>query len=43
MRGLCRIPGEACRLGQRVAGIVIGHYGALAPVEALAELVDVRR
>jgi 2-dehydro-3-deoxygluconokinase len=31
---------EACRLGQRVAGIVIRHYGALAPVEALAGVRD---
>jgi 2-dehydro-3-deoxygluconokinase len=28
-------PPAACRLGQQVAGTVIGHYGALAPVEAL--------
>lgn len=29
-------PLASCRLGQRVAGEVIGHYGALAPGEALA-------
>jgi 2-dehydro-3-deoxygluconokinase len=28
-------PLESCKLGQRVAGEVIGHYGALAPKEAL--------
>jgi 2-dehydro-3-deoxygluconokinase len=28
-------PLASCRLGQRVAGEVIGHYGALAPKEAL--------
>lgn len=28
-------PAASCRLGQRVAGEVIGHYGALAPEEAL--------
>lgn len=29
-------PLASCRLGQSVAGIVIGHHGALAPKEALA-------
>jgi 2-dehydro-3-deoxygluconokinase len=29
-------PLESCRLGQRVAGEVIGHHGALAPEGALA-------
>ncbi len=31
-------PLASCQLGQRVAGEVIGHFGALAPKEALAEL-----
>lgn len=31
-------PAEACRLGQRVAGEVIGHFGALAPQEALVAI-----
>ncbi len=29
---------QACRIGQQLAGIVIGHYGALAPVESLQDL-----
>lgn len=33
-------PLESCRLGQQVAGEVIGHYGALAPREALATTRD---
>jgi 2-dehydro-3-deoxygluconokinase len=33
-------PLESCRLGQQVAGEVIGHYGALAPREALAATRD---
>ena len=38
-------PLESCRLGQRVAGEVIGHHGALAPkaaLEAVRELIDIR-
>ena len=38
-------PLESCKLGQRVAVEVIGHYGALAPKEALTDvraLVDER-
>ena len=31
-------PAESCELGQKVAGEVIGHYGALAPKEALADI-----
>ncbi|MEX8519667.1 MAG: sugar kinase [Leptothrix sp. (in: b-proteobacteria)] len=30
----------ACGLGQQVAGVVIGHYGALAPVDALQDVRD---
>lgn len=33
-------PLEACALGQRVARAVIGHYGALATLQDLAESVD---
>ena len=38
-------PMESCRLGQRVSGEVIGHYGALAPKDALTavrKLIDER-
>lgn len=31
-------PPSSCRLGQRVAGVVIGHHGALAPPDALADI-----
>ncbi|MDP4299040.1 sugar kinase [Leptothrix discophora] len=34
---------QACRIGQRLAGIVIGHYGALAPVDALDDVRAVIR
>jgi 2-dehydro-3-deoxygluconokinase len=33
-------PLESCKLGQRVAGEVIGHYGALAPRDSLAAIRD---
>lgn len=29
---------QACRIGQRLAGIVIGHHGALTPVDALDDV-----
>jgi 2-dehydro-3-deoxygluconokinase len=38
-------PLESCRLGQTVAGVVIGHFGALAPKEtltAIGDLIDAR-
>ncbi len=38
-----RDPLASCRTGQQVAGAVIGHYGALAPVEALATVRDAIR
>jgi 2-dehydro-3-deoxygluconokinase len=31
-------PPAACGIGQRLAGVVIGHFGALAPTDALQPL-----